>query len=321
MKRSLPILLLVAATALWFVLKDDKAEPQQQTENETPTSETDKSNATPEQTKSTPPPEDFLYLTQGLHKYTEKAEQVRRINGSQLTAPEVDAFYALLDHQPTAHHESWWVILNEVMEQIEKQGIAPERITTTFLGILQNKELPEIPRDYAIQHLAFWLTPSLEGLDKPYELDPKKAKTAILAITKVLQEPELSHSSIPGTALAALHYIQNGQVLPEVMDQAIESLHPWLDAVITKRLSTSSSTQAEAIQAAADFGLVEFTPKLRKFAYANKGEASPDLILRSIAALGQIGDTTDLPKLQQLAQSNSPHRYAAQSALQNLQSL
>lgn len=310
---SLPVLALVLAC--WYIIPDPAG-------SITPP---DRSSSPPDQTKPlreapgpTPLSDRFAHLADPRNNPDQLVAELRQLDARTLSEGDVNSLYAYLtDRSGAARTEAWWYTLNEIMEQIRLQAIAPERIVPTFLAILLDPNEVEVPRDYALQHLAQWITPNPEGLDIPYEQDPERIRAAIDGIIRVIPEPALGHSTIPGTGLTMLNLMQDAPFADQLLRPAVGHLEAWIKrTVLGQNPDASEILRGEAIQTVGDFLLDEYAPYLRKLAH--DPESSPDLRLRAISALGDLGHPADRAPLLQLANSPGLLRDAVFSALDRI---
>ena len=261
-----------------------------------------------------PPSTRFQFLTDPSIRWQERANHLRELDANTLSQADVDALYELLDHRPLPDHaEDWWIVVNEIMEQMRLQAIGRERYAKALLAIIRDPSAPEVARDYSIQHLMQWIAPQGENLGLSHEEDPVLIREAVTATTTAIMDPELAQTHIPGTALNMLVDASSGVIEPQIIDEAIARLEPWLRGVIPGRISVDPINRKDAIGAAASLGLREHYPMIREFAFDEQVE--PDVRLRSIDALAIYNDESDLEPMREIARSNSPLSYAAKSAL------
>ena len=243
-----------------------------------------------------------------------RVDVLRRLDEETLSRFDVDALYSLLEHRPlSGQAEDWWVVVNEIMEQMRLQAIGRDRYSKTLLAIIRDPFAPEVLRDYTIQHLGQWIAPRGEDTEVPHEEDPILVRKAIIAIANTVRDASLAHSSIPGTALNVLIDVREGGIEPQIIDKAMVELEPWFSNVIPGQVSVSLINRSEAISAVASLGRRKYSPIVRELAFSK--EADTTLRLRSIAALGYLGEEIDLNPLRGIVLSGSPLRHAAQGAL------
>lgn len=260
----------------------------------------------------------FTSLTDTTVRWQVHVDSLRNLDAATLGEHDVDVLYSLLHHTPQAgYEEQWWVVVNEIMEQMRLQAIAPERYTPELLSILRNSSAPEVLRDYAVQHVGQWVTPRGAELGYPHEQNPELVKETAEALASLIRDPSISHRSIPGTSLLVLVDMQAGGIATELIEPSIESLNPWFSAVLSGQITTGPLTLISAINAIAMLRLEEHRPSIRALAVSPES-IDPSLRLNTIAALGLIGDASDLETLASIADSDSRFHHAALAAQRNL---
>ena len=283
-----------------------------------PTSQPDETKPSVQVPGRTPLSDRFAHLGDPRNNPDQLVAELRLLDARTLTEGDVNSLYAYLtDRSGAARTEEWWYTLNEIMEQIRLQAIAPDRIVPTFLSILLDPNEAEVPRDYALQHLAQWITPNPKGLDLAHEQDPERIREAIDGIIRVIPEPALGRSTIPGTGLTMLNLMQDAPFADQLLRPSLGHLGAWIKrTVLGQNPDASEILRGEAIQTVGDFLLDEHADYLRELAHDRL--SSPYLRLRAIAALGDLGHTADRAPLHQLAKSPGPLRDAVISALGRL---
>jgi len=242
---------------------------------------------------------------------------LRDINPDKLSDTDIDALFQLLNHQPESGEESaWYLVMNEVMEQLRIHQIDSVRFIDSLLGIAQSPESLDVTRDYAIQHLALFINPlATEGT--AHNAPSLQAQQNILSsFTDFIQHPELAQTSIPGTTLMAIADLHDSGISDELLNPVLEELTPWLTDTISGKSEANIMTTTSAINAVSILQLSEFTPVIRNLLASDK--TPPSIRLNSIAALGVLGDDSDKSTLLAIADSKSKFRFAAKSALKNL---
>lgn len=231
---------------------------------------------------------------------------------SSLSSRECAELFALMRHRPHAGDENkWWVVLNELMEQMRKHGAGANDYTSTLAAILADDSLPEVTRDYAAQQLAQWISPA--NPESPGETKPARRQAALSVFAKVISDENLTRTTIPGSALMAL--TDASLRLPEEETVSLwEKLDPVLLELIEGVRPGEITLRVSAIQSAALRHTEIHLPSIR--AFANNDKADPSLRLSSIAALGQYADAEDREILTQLANSKTRFQHAAKAALQ-----
>lgn len=313
MNRSILILagslLLAAATAIWFLAIKDKPVDSLEAEqtvgmprhpDEFPVTLADKSQ--------------WDTLTRDDLPRHQRLEIARHISASHDSA-DAGTLFAALDHIPrSGAEEDWFVILNEIMEQMRRNGLGADQYSTRLGEIAADSSRPEVVRDYAIQHLALWIAPGNPAM-VPHEENSELVDQSIRHIAAVIQDPTVSHTSISGTALLALADI-SANLPRESASAAWDSLEPYLNGVILGETPSHLSTRVSAIQAVALTRQPQYLPMIREFATSETTE--PSIRLSSIAALGVYSRREDTLLLKNLASGDNFYNHAANSALRRL---
>jgi hypothetical protein len=225
---------------------------------------------------------------------------------------EIAFLYQCLSHKPSPGNENaWWVVMNEIMEQMRKKGVGAGDYTAAMISIIRDPASHDVARDYAVQHLAQWIAPA-GGTTVPGETDARCIEDGLQAIASLINDPALSLTTIPGTALMAL--VDASSRLERGTTEAIwESLSPFFAAVITGQTPAEMPLRVSVLQAVAIQGDTRHLPAIRLLARDEK--ANPSLRLSSIASLGFYGEPADIAFLQSLANTDTPFRHAATAAL------
>ena len=114
-----------------------------------------------------------------------------------------------------------------------------------------------------------------------------------------------------------LNLVQEAPFADQLIRPSLGHLGAWIKrTVLGQNPDASDILRGEAIQAVADFSLDENARYLRELAHDRL--LSPDLRMRAIAALGDLGHPADRKPLLQLANSPGPLRDAVISALGRL---
>ena len=302
-------LLLAAASATWF-LQSDSGRNVRSGDLRSPASHTRPAG----NNKTTDSP--WSRLTKDTLPAHQRLEIARQISGS-LSKQDNAALFAAMDHTPrSGGEEDWYVILNEIMEQMRRHGLGSDEYAAKLGEIITDSGRTEVVRDYAIQHLALWIAPGNPD-QVPHEKNPALVGQSLSHIATAIQDPTVSNTSIPGTALLALADISPN--LPaKTITATWSSLEPYLQGVISGETNTQLSTRVSAIQAVSLTGQQSYLPAIRSFAASET--VDPSVRLSSIASLGSYAEPEDQTLLELLATRDSRYRYAAQSALKRLAS-
>lgn len=304
LKFIIPLLLLGAGAAVWWT---QEKEPPSQAPGPPSASRTRVPRAQGNR---------FTTLTDESIRWQVRVDRLRRLDATTLNTAETRHLYALLRHKPASQHrEAWWTVLNEIMEQMRRQAIAPDLYTDTLSAIIGDPAVHPVARDYAVQHLGIWITPrpSVTGV-APHEQNPEKVAGAIEAITAVITEPAVQHTTIPGTALMVLADAHSGGL--SATKASFTRLKPWLATTISGTSGASLVTRTSAINTAALMQCSEHLPAIR--ALVTDDATNDSVRLSSIAALGHLAENDDLGTLRTLADGHSKFKHAAQAALKKL---
>jgi len=228
---------------------------------------------------------------------------------------ETEALFALLGHKaPQNDSNNWWLIANEIMERLRKNGIGAEVYSERLCAVIADPAADEVIRDYALQHLLQWLSPPLD-LEVPGERDERKRSESLKQVIAVITHPSMHQSGAAGTGLLAL-VDASGRLDKDVVDGIWNELDPFLAGLIGGKITADTSLRASAIQSAARMKRSGHLPEIRKLAATDGIE--PSVRLSSIHALGQFADAADAADrefLTRLSSNQSPFQYAARSAL------
>ena len=245
--------------------------------------------------------------------WQQRLETVKGIESASLSPLDRDYLYSTFSHQPKANTEDWWVVVNEIMDRLARIDEDSARYTSALLATMNDKELNEVVRDYAVQHLGNYYMPVGESLIRR---DSSSLNQVLETFQQLVTDPELAETSIPGTTLNVIVAMKHQDVEPELISSTVSHLTPWIKQVVTGDSAVPLSTRVTAINSAGDFQLSSLTDTIRTL--FNSEDLDPTIRLNAIAALGQLGTSDDLAALEALASSSSKFRFAAQSALKNL---
>ena len=253
---------------------------------------------------------------QGLTNHTLPTHvrlDIARSIDTGLSTTAVDYLLSTFTHNPPHQfREQWWLVLNEIMEQMRKKGAAADRLGPALTALVMDDGQSEVVRDYAIQHLSLWIAPPAS--DAPGESSKENSVAALKAIAATITDPGVAHTSIPGTAIMALTAAT--EHLPRETPPVWRQLDPALIAILKGETHGSLATRTTIIQSVALRGSSDHLPLIRQFARDEKMD--PSLRLSSIAALGIYRSTEDRAYLQQIATGGTRYRHAAQAALKKL---
>lgn len=245
---------------------------------------------------------------------TETRLNLARQISKDMRADDIDYLFKSLRHQPEAHNnENWWVVMNEIMEQMRRKGVASDRFANELISIVNDSTLSEVTRDYAVQHLMLWVAPSCGNV--PAESSPEVIAETLEVVSLSVTDPAIAHTSIPGTALMGLT-VASSDLPPEVVAPIWEHLDPMMTRMLKGEINVPLSTRTTVIQSVAMRGSTKHLPLIQTMARNEK--IDPSMRLSSIAALGVYRSELDRDYLVSLSQGNTRYRYAAKSALKKL---
>ena len=230
--------------------------------------------------------------------------------------------------------ENWYVVANEVMEQVARRDPDDERFSSRLLKFLADARQPLVLRDYAVQHLATWINPGAQNErdavpppatgsgtvppgepKKPGSLrSPGSTEAVLKGLVAAALNPELADSTVPGTTCMMLVDLSQTPDGPDCR-AALAALNPWLRAALADGSKLSTPLRVSAVQAAA-LAPDEFRPTLREIAYREHGQSV--VRLPAIAALARCGDASDLARLQKIGVGAPELSYAAEDAHRTL---
>ena len=262
----------------------------------------------------------FTSLIDSSIRWQVKVDQLRRLEGSTLNPTEVDYLYKLLREKPQGSgKEAWWVVVNEVMEQIVKQNIAAERISSEFCSMIDDKNLDNVVRDYAVQHISNYIAYDTTS-------DAGTHVEVFQALKKAIQDPTNQHNSIPGTTLMSLVVMSENPSQTSVVKACFKQLDNYLRHLLEGESSASVVTRTSAINAVGLMQIEQYSPVLTQIIQSDDANAS--VKLSSIAALGDLHRTSNTEDaestevsalLLDIATGNTRFKYAAVAALKKLQ--
>ena len=303
-------MLVAAGSVTWFLQSSSDASAA--ADNRAPRS----SSPTRPVSKTKPARSSWSQLTNDSLPSFQRLEIARQISES-MSQEDVAVLFAAMDHNPpSGAEEDWYLILNEILEQMRRKGTGADQYATKLGAIITDPTRPEVIRDYAIQHLMLWIGPGNPD-QVPHEQNSAAITLALGQIATAIQDPTNSHTSIPGTALLALADISPRLPSENIADSWL-SLEPYLHGVISGDTNPQLSTRVSAIQAVSITSQQAFLPAIRTFATSETTE--PSVRLSSIASLGLYANPEDKPLLESIAKQDTRYKYAAQSALKSLSS-
>ncbi len=195
------------------------------------------------------------------------------------------------------NNENNHVLKNDIINALRDQESPPTELTGVLLDIFYDKSQDMTMRSYALQHLRPWY--QMENMKDP-------------AIVKAFNDGADEHSTeIAGVALLAMSH------LAEKNEPGFDSGTVAEKAAAIANDSTAYElSRISAVGVCGRLGDKSVLPTIRE-TVANS--TSVTLKMASIAALGDIGERSDLALLEKL-QSERPYSVAAKSAISKLKS-
>ena len=142
----------------------------------------------------------FSFLIDIELTWQERVGRIRGVDTPQLSGEDLTMLYDVLHHVPiNSDREGWFVIVNEIMEQLRACGVDSQKYFDTLLDIAENSKVDEVIRDYAIQHLAHSFNSENQNVEGGIGTDPQKISAFSQSLVSLIQDPSLSHSSLSGT--------------------------------------------------------------------------------------------------------------------------
>lgn len=276
----------------------------------------------------------YANLTENSTRWQVRVDQLRRMDATTLNPTEIDDLYSKLHHQPSSQKEAWWVVMNEIMEQIVKQEIASERIIPEFSALISDITLDPVVRDYAVQHLSYYLGnkgPNALDSSAQSEKGTQTPEHVLNTLAQIIKSPENQHNSIPGTTFMGLIEISQNPHHAEQVAEVFEQLESYLMPLIAGESSASLANRTSAINAVGITQSAIYLPTLKKL--ATSGDAVNDSVkLSSIAALGDFYARSGKPSpanlshsrdsveasLESIVASDTKFKHAATAALKKL---
>ena len=208
--------------------------------------------------------------------------------------------------------QTWYLICNEIIQTLRKRELPTGQYTRRLTALVESAAADPVIRDYATQHLSQWIS----GIDQDaMETDPILVESAFDAMSHQAEAVENGQLSIVGTTLNALvDALLNGQGVILAKRERLQKIA--VDVASIDDGSVATFSRAAALQAAARLDAPELPGLCRNM--INNPDTAPDVRLGSVAALGLVGITEDIPLLQSFA-PDSPFHYAAAAAIQRLQ--
>jgi hypothetical protein len=229
----------------------------------------------------------------------------------KLDDASVGQLFRLLRTPQSSDMESWYLVCNQILETLRQRELPDGVYTKELISLVKSPSAHPVIRDYAVQHLALWIS----GINPASrENDSARAVGAFDAMLKQAIRSENGQITLAGTTLNALtDAALNGTVATDTMrkDLGITALR----ILQTKDGSYTSFNRASALQCAVRLSVPDLLPLCR--AMLSEPTELSDLRLGSIAALGQIGADEDIELLRSF-ESDPRYQFAANAALKRV---
>jgi hypothetical protein len=251
-------------------------------------------------------------IVDGSSSFQACEQAIKSLGGQKLSDADRKALYDYL-RQPGAHDDQQvtQVLKNELMDALCTVQPPPPGLRELLTQIQQNAGEDEVLRDYAVQHLSAFYRQmsSAAGLDATFQ-------AAELQQTRQTLFDALGQTdtSMAGTALLGL-------------SQLAQSGWPGVDAgqisaaalKLAENENAGELTRITAFQVCANLKTQDALPAILNA--AQSGQTVP-VQISAIAALGALGDASQIPWLNSLIQdgNNDRLRLPAQHALSQIAS-
>ena len=219
--------------------------------------------------------------------------------GTALPEAEVAALLLFVTSTPEAvgmsrgHFNS---VADKVLNKLEEQDHVPPVLIDHLMGMFYDESGDYTWRDYCIQHLgSLYSTPTADG-----------KREAIRRVFKDAAHPDVG---MAGTVALALRNNMNQEgISPELASQTA--------ATVALDENQDDADRLTAMLAAAELGNSEMLTLARRIVGSKN---SIHFRMSSMAAMGMLGDTSDLPTLEKYTSSSDMRlRLAAQAAVKKI---
>jgi hypothetical protein len=254
------------------------------------------------------------FLTDLGQPYQVRINLLRSMLATECSEPEIRYLYQQLSQgAPQAEvAEHGYVIANDIMAQLLSHETDASRFAERLTALINDRQQPEVVRDYGVQYLASWLNPrSAQATNVLAAPSPEIAAQVLKSLVTAATDPALGQTTIPGTVLMMLVDLTRSASGVDCRE-SIATLRPWLGQALAYGSTLSQSVRVSAVVAAGVLAPDAFRDTLRKIAYQPDGSGA--LQLPALACLGQSGDAADVPKLQYVAATQPTLAYAAADA-------
>ena len=239
-------------------------------------------------------PEQIRKIT-GMIAGTSFDERLKLVNSlsRKLTEGERRNLYHFLKYgeNNTDNH----VLKNDIINVLRDQSPPPEELTGVLLDIFYDKNQDIVMRSYALQHLRPW-----------YSDENMKDESVKKAFYDGVKEYD---TEISGVALLALSYLSE-------RDSDFDPAFVRNEAV--QLAGNGSASNLSRISAAGVCGRMKITEALPVMRQLASSGGSVMLKTAAIAAIGDAGDASDIPLLNQLSRGSPPFSTAADNAARKI---
>ena len=230
-----------------------------------------------------------------------------------LDASTRTSLFEYLTNKPEGESQNdWYLVANEIMQTLRQRELPAGFYTGQLVALIDSGTADAVIRDYAVQHLSQWISGIVPGAR---ETDPAQISMAFTAMCGQAVAVENGHLTLVGTTLNALTDLLvhcEGPILAKREDFQKMALK----IASTADGSVSAFNRASALQAAGRLDAPELPELCRQLVHCP--DLAPDLRLGSVAALGLVGNATDVALLQSFTPDSQFH-YAASAAIQRIQ--
>jgi len=182
-------------------------------------------------------------LTDEDKRWQERVKILQNVDYTELTEDDLSSLYQIVRQRPptgsSRKREQWYVVANEVLEQMRKNGVDKENFSSQLLSIAQDRSVDSVVRDYSIQHLGMWLLPRGKQPVNHFEEDSEMVTESIKTLTELVQNPSVENTSVPGTILRVLVDMKQSQESATELDTEIEKLEPYFRDTLSLLSSTT----------------------------------------------------------------------------------
>jgi hypothetical protein len=238
-----------------------------------------------------------VVLAPSGHSLMERQEAVGKV-GANLADDEFGALVQFLARTPQEDSlapDELNALKNEVINALKNQKRDPNPLINQLIVLYREPGQDEVLRDYCIQHLG--------------TLYPAGTVTNRESVRQLFSEAtDVKRGSIAGTALIAIANNRGADIISQsIADKAI---------AIAEDAAYGEAPRITALQIGAKLNDARVLPVAREIAFGGSGVP---LRVSAIAAIGTMGDESDLAKLEPLANSTDIRlRTAATAAVKKL---